>query len=937
MTTKTKKSPDANAIDACKKRIAEVGGRALGAEQAIREVKDDLDALTTTVDLHNSTGQNALDCLRTRVAALEKQPCACQCHASPSNVKTVGCNHCHGTGERCDLTADSHAIACTACGGVGRVDAEPTDAEKTLAVASALADNPREPPLPCWAKGNCNHRDADECCGGGWEYQPPTGPTRRWVQVECKCACHGDSKVARSSHSGGDIYVCEISDGCLVPRCKDDHRRAAVDDEDAALWEPKPEPPKLWAAQRNDGRIWDGSRRGDVAGTTRDPAKGKPFATKESCESWADCETQHGYNASHSWAAVPYPEPCTECANPAERFPERKAFYVASNGTGTGKRWAADFPNQKPEGYGHVSGNPGDARAFATKGAARSWIDQRSKFDLLDDWRVEDWPASEDRDPSEPGVWLTSIVNLACPLNPGDKIGVGGKDCVVYEVRRMASISSPIAGESRQLFAVLHSGEGSALAAVLLEGEQREWAGDAKPAAPKPAHTYKTSSEYTPDEMKVRAVITRDDGKVIRSSWWGIADGSAECEAGERLRRFEASEAKACSACDGGHADEASPCGDKACGLPEKEPPWKNDADCSVPELCRRLRVSAKVNASLHDEVEDLQKKCSEAFDSEVQSVADLHARLAETEQARAKAVSKAEQYERDWYASKSEFGDALAAAHLREDTAKQDLAAEKSNALKIQEGWDHLRADIEARTTELTKTQKDLDAAREDLKEALRQRAAWKDRCADAEAHETTQTLFPPPAVGTKFVIPRFNFGDGVIGTLPVELDYVNGEEIAGQDSTGKRWHGHVNFWEPENVEVTYVPVRHPDSRCDYHPTTPSLLHGPCPRCGAPQCCPVCCRQTPEREVALPTEPKSRCSRCNGTGYIGDNTSGQLCPECHEPKPLPPEIKCRGCDSYILESQAADEGWRYATSHDGNPVWLCRDCLTQDREQDPT
>ena len=64
-------------------------------------------------------------------------------------------------------------------------------------------------------------------------------------------------------------------------------------------------------------------------------------------------------------------------------------------------------------------------------------------------------------------------------------------------------------------------------------------------AGEQPVHTYVTSKEYSADETKEQAVITRDDGKVIRSSWWGVADGSAECEVGERLRKFEATEKEA--------------------------------------------------------------------------------------------------------------------------------------------------------------------------------------------------------------------------------------------------------------------------------------------------------------------------------------------------------------------------------------------------------
>jgi hypothetical protein len=73
------------------------------------------------------------------------------------------------------------------------------------------------------------------------------------------------------------------------------------------------------------------------------------------------------------------------------------------------------------------------------------------------------------------GVWLLSIGELPSPLEPGSSIWVEGKPCTVYEVRRFKSLSSPIAGKNRPLFAVLHSGPGSVRVVVCLNGRQREW------------------------------------------------------------------------------------------------------------------------------------------------------------------------------------------------------------------------------------------------------------------------------------------------------------------------------------------------------------------------------------------------------------------------------------------------------------------------------
>jgi len=71
-------------------------------------------------------------------------------------------------------------------------------------------------------------------------------------------------------------------------------------------------------------------------------------------------------------------------------------------------------------------------------------------------------------------VWLSGIVEFS-PIAPGSKVSVGGKMVRVFEVRKLRSLSSPIAGEQRALYAVLHAGFGSVLVAVVLEGVQREW------------------------------------------------------------------------------------------------------------------------------------------------------------------------------------------------------------------------------------------------------------------------------------------------------------------------------------------------------------------------------------------------------------------------------------------------------------------------------
>ena len=68
-------------------------------------------------------------------------------------------------------------------------------------------------------------------------------------------------------------------------------------------------------------------------------------------------------------------------------------------------------------------------------------------------------------------VWLTNILEVTFPLRPGDRIDDGK----VYEVRKLKSMSSPIAGKQRHLYAVLHGGFRSIVVVVVLNGEQTEW------------------------------------------------------------------------------------------------------------------------------------------------------------------------------------------------------------------------------------------------------------------------------------------------------------------------------------------------------------------------------------------------------------------------------------------------------------------------------
>ena len=49
--------------------------------------------------------------------------------------------------------------------------------------------------------------------------------------------------------------------------------------------------------------------------------------------------------------------------------------------------------------------------------------------------------------------------------------------------------------------------------------------------------TYQMTREYSGN--KIQAILTRNDGLVAKSSWWGIDDGSAEAEAYEIMMRLE--------------------------------------------------------------------------------------------------------------------------------------------------------------------------------------------------------------------------------------------------------------------------------------------------------------------------------------------------------------------------------------------------------------
>lgn len=49
--------------------------------------------------------------------------------------------------------------------------------------------------------------------------------------------------------------------------------------------------------------------------------------------------------------------------------------------------------------------------------------------------------------------------------------------------------------------------------------------------------------ETSNDGRRMRAVATHRSGKVIRSTWWGVDDGSAEAELGDRVRKWERAQA----------------------------------------------------------------------------------------------------------------------------------------------------------------------------------------------------------------------------------------------------------------------------------------------------------------------------------------------------------------------------------------------------------
>lgn len=80
------------------------------------------------------------------------------------------------------------------------------------------------------------------------------------------------------------------------------------------------------------------------------------------------------------------------------------------------------------------------------------------------------------RSKREEAVWLLGLRELPRPLHPGDQVtDADGRLAHVFEVRRLRSSSFPVAGQHRDLFAVLHAGAGSVVVAVCLRGEQREW------------------------------------------------------------------------------------------------------------------------------------------------------------------------------------------------------------------------------------------------------------------------------------------------------------------------------------------------------------------------------------------------------------------------------------------------------------------------------
>jgi hypothetical protein len=53
--------------------------------------------------------------------------------------------------------------------------------------------------------------------------------------------------------------------------------------------------------------------------------------------------------------------------------------------------------------------------------------------------------------------------------------------------------------------------------------------------------TWTSTTEYNKDHSSNRVLLRRDDGKVLITTWWP-ADGSAQCEADDMRRKFEAKE-----------------------------------------------------------------------------------------------------------------------------------------------------------------------------------------------------------------------------------------------------------------------------------------------------------------------------------------------------------------------------------------------------------
>lgn len=54
------------------------------------------------------------------------------------------------------------------------------------------------------------------------------------------------------------------------------------------------------------------------------------------------------------------------------------------------------------------------------------------------------------------------------------------------------------------------------------------------------SYTYATRRDFHRDRMRI--IVTRDDGLTAQSSWWGVDDGSAECEAHKQMRALESRE-----------------------------------------------------------------------------------------------------------------------------------------------------------------------------------------------------------------------------------------------------------------------------------------------------------------------------------------------------------------------------------------------------------